>query len=31
MTLNISIKQKGLIVKHLVCAACFNAFHEKGE
>jgi hypothetical protein len=31
MTLNITVKEKGLIVKHLVCAECFNRHHEKGE
>jgi hypothetical protein len=31
MTLTISKKEKGLIVKHLVCAKCHNEFHELSE
>lgn len=31
MTLTISIKEKGLIVKKLVCGACHHKFHEDGE
>lgn len=31
MTLTISVKEKGLIVKHLVCPKCHEDFYSKDE